>query len=345
MSTIAPDNASITYSPYTWHVTAARAKTIDAGAYISIAFTGSTAGLAALFTLTGTSTLPVIEYRVDHGPWTMATLAASVPLTAPATVVGPKHVVDIRVNSTGGATDRWTTQNSAVQFAGLTATGTITPFLQQRPSKRIFALGDSLLEGVATNGVTAAAPATPHNAVSGWGYPLAELLGAEVGISGFGGVGLTKPGPDGVPAFGTIWDKLWDGAARDFTSAPDLIVNNVGTNDGTNVTALATALLDAQLAATPTSTRIALVQTWNNIQTANLQAAIPLCSDPARVTWINTAGWFDTADSHDGIHPYGYSNLTNLAPRLANALRPLLGDTVTSTGAEFIWNGTVWESI
>lgn len=339
MSTILANDANAQYSPYTWDVTASRARTINSGAYLRIAFTGDVAGLAATFDLTGlTSPYAVIDWRLDDGPWTVTRLAASVPLTPPASSKWGKHFLEIRVQALGAGTARWTTASNGVNFTGLTATGTITTFAMPTRARRIFAIGDSLAQGVLANGSPETLPSAVNNAVMGWAYPLGALLGAEMGVCGFGGVGITTAGDDAVPKFGTIWSQLWDGKARDFTQAPDLIVTVPGTNDGAGggtVTTETTTWLNAMLAATPSTTKIALVENWKGIASAGIQAGIAGCTNPGRVTWVDTTGWWSDTDAPDAYHPWGYSNLTNLAPRLANSLE------VISAGQR-IWNGTAW---
>lgn len=345
MSTIPANDANLAYSPYTWQVNSTRAKTINAGAYLTAVFSGSTDGLAATFDLTGLgSPYAVIEWRVDGGPWTIARIAASVAMSPPATVNWSTHIVEIRVDAIGSGSLRWASQTTAVIFTGITATGAITAQPAPARSVKILAIGDSILEGLVTNGTPAVAPAKVHNATTGWGYPLRDLLGVELGMAGFGGVGLTSTTSDAddVPVFINNWKSLWNGVARDLTTAPTLIVNHVGTNDGgTSAAALTTAtvaFLNSQLAATPSTTRIALVRNWLGVGADGIKAGIAQCAAPSRVSWIDTTGWWDSTGT-DGYHPFGHSNLTTLAPRLAAALRPLL---TISTGAQLIWNGTAW---
>lgn len=349
MSTIPADDTNIAYSPYNWHVTSARAKTINTGAYLTIAFTGDTAGLAALFDVASiTATYPTIRWRVDGGPWTVALLAASVPLTKPPFSKWPAHIVELEFVAAGDGVDRWMTQSSALLFTGLSATGPISSTLARARPRAIFNLGDSLLEGSFTNGSPGTSPSRANNAQTGWGFPLRDLLGVEIGNSGFAGVGLTKAGNYGVPDFQTIWDDLWNGQPRDFSNAPALIVTVPGTNDSAANNATTTdatvALLNAMLAGTPSTTRIALVENWLAVKSGAIQAAIALCSDPTRVSWIATAGWWDAGDSEDGVHPFGYSNVGNLSVRLADALRPLLMAGGGSSG-EMLWNGSAWVAI
>jgi lysophospholipase L1-like esterase len=325
--------ANVLWSPYNWNVGTSAAKTINPGAYFKTIFTGTACSLQ--FDMTGVLTpLPQISYRIDGtGAWITAPIAASVVLTLPsgsnstsdyATKGG--HLLEVVVKSMTETQARWSTQATAVNLTGiiLDTSATLTK-PTALPLNALF-YGDSITEGVRTLNGTATNDTDRNDAAQGWAYHAARILGAEVGIVGFGASGFTVTGSGGVPVLSTSYNLLYSGVSRSFSVAPDFIVLMEGTNDGaTDVTTAATTVLNSLLAATPASTKIVVLRPFNGTsQAARLQAAIAACSTPSRCTYVDTASWFNTTNSYDALHPYGIENLTHIAPLAANAIRPLL---------------------
>jgi lysophospholipase L1-like esterase len=101
----------------------------------------------------------------------------------------------------------------------------------------ILVYGDSITEGVLALGGSQKFDTDHNDASVVYSYVLGGLLGAEIGVIGFGYNALTHPGSGGVAPLGQAWNQLWDGVPRNFsTPKPDLIVLNEGTNDGCDVT-------------------------------------------------------------------------------------------------------------
>jgi lysophospholipase L1-like esterase len=327
---IAPNDLNILYSPYNWLVSSTAAKSINPGAYFKCLLTGSPTSITLGFDLTNISTpLPQIRYRIDNGPWVSTEVAASIVVAIPSSNTFTKHLIEVQFKSMTETVNRWNSpQNTALVFTGITvapASGVATASIRKR-KLTIAAFGDSITEGVRTLSSTASKGTDGNDSSQSWSMPLADLMGAEVGNIGFGGTGLSKSGSGNVPATGTSYNLLWAGQARSFAVVPDLIAINIGHNDTTtDTTAAGTAFLNGLLAATPSTTKIAVIQPWSGRQATNLKAAIAACSTPSRVTYIDTSGWWSTADAPDAVHPYGYVNLVDLAPRLALALRAILG--------------------
>jgi hypothetical protein len=140
---------------------------------------------------------------------------------------------------------------------------------------------------------------------------------------GFGYIGMTHNGSGNVPVTGESWNWIFEGARRVFTPVPDLIVTNLGTNDGTaNIVPQMTGLLN-NLLASCTGARIAVLRPFNGAQAANLQAAIAGCADPAAVTYVDTTGFYDPTYG-GSLHPAGPNDVDLVAPAVATALQPLL---------------------
>ncbi len=339
-ASIAPNNAAFLYSPLNWSVTGGSAVTINAGAYFKILFTGTTCVLN--FNATNMCT-PASEiwWRIDDGPLTQANVASTVTLTIPAATLGnadvPYHLLEVMVKSTTETANRWNSVGSAsgtaVIFAGLTLDAGASVLAPLAAAKAILCYGDSITEGVRTLGESAANDTDRNDAWMGWAYRLGALLGAEVAVVGFGATGLSVTGSGNVPVLGTSYSLLYAGQARPFTPPPDLIVINIGTNDGTtNTVAAMQGVLNGLISACP-GKPIAVLRPFNGSQAANLQAAIAECSNPAVCHWIDTTGFFNTSYGADSLslHPSGPNNLGLVAPQVAAALRPLLDPAGAAT--------------
>ena len=329
--TLRPDDAALLYTPYTWNLQPAAATAAAPGAGFRCLYTGSHSRLN--FNVDAmVSPASQIWWRIDNGPWTQDSLAATIACTVPpATAANPDvayHLLDVIVKSMTETQNRWNPGASTrVIFTGLTLAPGATAAAPLAAPLNLLIYGDSLTEGVRTLGETAADDTDRNDASLGWAHRLGSLLGAEVGLAGFGAQGLTTAGSGNVPALGASWNLLYAGAPRSFAPAPDLVILNIGTNDGSADTSGAmTALLNALIAACP-ATPIAVLRPFNGSQAANLQAAIAACTAPARCHDIPTAGMFAPGYGADSIalHPSGPNNIARIAPRLAAALRPLLG--------------------
>lgn len=332
---VAPNDTHFRYSPLNWTVTAAAASTINAGAYFSILFTGTTCALnfnAAHMCAPASQ----IWWRIDgpEGVWTQANVAATVTCAVPASTSGnadiPYHLLEVVVKSTTETANRWNNVGSAtgtaVIFTGLMVANGAALMAPLAAAKSILCYGDSVTEGVRTVGESAANDTDRNDAMSGWAFQLGKLLGAEVTVVGFGGTGLSAAGSGNVPALGASYNNLYLGQPRTFTPAPNLIVINIGTNDGGNNTVPAmTGVLNGLIAVCP-GVPIAVLRPFDGNQAANLQAAIAACSNPAGCHYVDTTSFFNTAYGADGqgLHPSGPNNLGLVAPQVAAVLRPLL---------------------
>lgn len=346
MVTFAPNNPGIVYSPYNWDVTAVRAKTINSGAYFKTRVDGGATALTLSFDVTNFLTIPSqIWYRIDGYTWIRAVVAASIPMTIPTDTVGwAKHTVEVVMKSSTETENRWNDpQNTAVLFTGLDATGgSPTLTAPQKRSLNVIAYGDSITEGVLTIG--SKSPQTDGNDVFGaWSWQMAESLGAEIGVIGFGATGLTKGGSGNVPQFSSSYDRQWGGASpvmRNFASpVPDAIVFMEGTNDGaTSSISQVTAACNALLALTPATTPLVWLRPFNGTtQEANIKAGIAACTTPSRCFYVDTAGWYDGAE---GLHPLGNLSKTSMGPRAAAAVRQALTSLNTTNNLYYNKNGT-----
>lgn len=326
---IAPSNVAFVYSPYNWQVLAGVATAWNPGAYFRVLFSGSSCTLN-FDVSAAVAPLSQLWWRVDNGPWTQVEVAAAIACAIPAITNNnadiPYHRLDVVVKSidSGPGVNRWVPPTpGAIRFTGLTlgnGAGVLTP---SRAALNVLVYGDSITEGIRTLGETGASPDF-SDAMFGWAYALGALLGAEVGLVGFGGTGyLTSLGQ--VPVFSSSYGLIAAGVPRVFSPAPDLVVVNHGTNDGGgNVQAAAVSALNGLLAAV--SCRVALLNPLPTSDNGYLQAAVLGCSAPSRAAFVSTAGFFVKGLGSDSIqlHPSGPNATALIAPRVAAALQRLL---------------------
>jgi hypothetical protein len=332
---VAGDDPALLYSPYNWNLGAGRATTINAGAAMRTLFSGGRCTLN-FDTANLLPPLPQIWYRIDGvGPWTQAELAASVECVIPAATLGnadiPLHLLELVVKATTETRNRWNAPSAtAIALTGLTLAAGAVVLAPQAAPLNLLVYGDSITEGVRALGEAAAADTDRNDAMQGWAFRLGALLGAEVGVVGFGGSGLSVTGSGNVPPLAASYALLSQGMARRFVPAPDMVVLNIGTNDGgANTVSGMIAVLNGIVAACPGAV-IAVIRPFNGSQAANLQAAIAGCSNPQACRYVDSTGVFDTARGSDslGLHPSAANNLGLIAPALAARLRGLLGGSL-----------------
>jgi hypothetical protein len=334
---IVPTDANIHYSPFNWDVTSVRAKTINPGAYFKVLLQASgTVGLT-FDTSADLTPLPEISYRVDGDGWTVATVASTINISLPTSSgTEPRpwgnHLIEVAVKSETETRARWVTQSTGVSFTGIVGGATVASTLIK--DLNVLAYGTSITEGVRTIDSTATNDTDRNDSTAGFAFQIGESLGADVGVVGFGGSGLTVTGSGSVPVITSTYNLLWgSGPSRSFTSPiPDVIVIEQGTNDGSTSTVAAyTSLLNSLLSATPATTVILCLRPLNGAaQASNIQAAVAACSTPSRVTYVNTAGWFSSADSSDALHPYGYAS-----PQIARLVTTQIRTAFASRGPLF----------
>lgn len=319
-----PNDVGIVYSPYNWLTNSSAAKSINPGAYFKTIFSGSSCTLN--FDVSNLSApYPRLLICVDKRTWQMAAVAATVSVTMPTGEDSNKHLLEVIYDAATETVNRWNSpQNTAVVLTGITlASGSDTLAAPTKRPINILCYGDSITEGVRTLALTGASYDLDRNSASiCWPLALGECLGAEVGVVGFGLTGINTAGSGNVPALGSSYAYLWASQARNFTPAPKYCVWLEGTNDGSSSTVTnGIAALNGMLSAMA-GTKFALVRPLNGTsQETYLQSIASGCSDPSRVAYISSSGFWSSSDSSDSLHPYGYADIASVAPAMASAIR------------------------
>lgn len=325
-----PNDAAITYSPYTWSVTALNASTLNTASSFRTLFSGSFMNVT-FDTSEMVTPASQLYWRVDNGPLTATIVQPVVSVAIPVNLTKgdvPYHTLEVFVKSMTETANRWSAgvPSTRVVFTGLVSDGELVMYIPNTVNVLIY--GDSITEGVLTLGGTAAFDTYHNDASVVYSRALGPLLGAEMGVVGFGATGLSRGGSGGVPPLGISWNQLWDGVPRVFEPKPDLIVLNEGTNDGSkNITDAMISVLKDLTAACP-GTSIAVLLPFNGAERVFLQAAV--AATPG-ATFIDTAGFYNTSYG-GGLHPTGPNDVARIAPQIAAKLRPLLARSLAARG-------------
>jgi lysophospholipase L1-like esterase len=320
---VAPNSAAILYSPYNWVVTGTSATTINSGAYFRTIFSGTS---AALLTNTVNNEAPYSELwaRVDGDAWQELTLSSGSPILPVASGLQSRnHLLEVIVKSTSETIPRWGPNSATmVTITGIQLDLGSTAEAPLSRTKHILIYGDSITEGVRTVNATAINDTDRNDVLSDYAYALANAVDAEVGIVAFGETGVTVGGSGGAPALPSSYNFVYSGAPRTFSPAPDLVIYNEGTNDSGSITPGLETVVDGIIAHAPNSKHLILVP-FNQTHISDIQSTVTAIGS-ANVSYQGTSGWFNTADSSDGMHPYGYSHLGFIAPQLFPAVEHLL---------------------
>jgi hypothetical protein len=330
--TVPMNDPAILYSPYNWAVGATQAKTINAGAYLKVIFSGTSCRLT---TDTHGDATPYSQFlvRVDGGPFQKYILSSGDPtFTLAAGRANRPHLLELVIKSTTETVDRWNRQATAVEFTGILLDAGATVRAPSRKPYNILIFGDSITEGVRVEGYVGIADDTDRNdATRDYAWLLSQELPAEVGVVGFGATGLTTGGSGNVPSLPQSYRFLWSGQARSFAPAPDVVVYNEGTNDRLPISAAFGTMIGYIQTVAPHCRQLLLCP-FNGSHASEIRAAVTHASN-SRVVYRDTAGFWEKADSSDGLHPYDYAHIGLIAPKVAALVSPLLG-AVSATGGK-----------
>lgn len=332
------NDPNLYYSPFAWLVTPKSAATINSAAYVKFLVSGTFLNFrfdASHMVTPGSQ----VYWKVDNGPMTpslvLDTVSVSFPPNNTAATV-PFHTVELLVKSSTERANRWTAAGNSTRIilTAIETDGELAPWMPSDVNVLIY--GDSITEGVLTLGGSQAFDTDHNDASVVYSHALGPLLGAEMGVIGFGYNALTHAGSGGVAPLGEAWNQLWEGVPRSFTTPkPDLIVLNEGTNDGcdttrpgcvgTNITAQLAGVLQNLLGACP-GVPIAVLLPFNGGQAVHIRAAIEAVASPD-VHFVDTTGFYQLKYG-GSLHPTGPNDVAQIAPKLARKLRPLLARSI-----------------
>jgi lysophospholipase L1-like esterase len=285
--------------------------TVNTGGTVLIRFEGANLTLHFV-TAHYTEQFPTLWLQVDEGEWRVLNPADVLKLSPTALPAGI-HTVRLVVKGFREWENRWDSPLiGSLVFRGVTLekdAKLLDP--PERPKKLVEYLGDSITEGVLV------LPTGPRENWSQenwpqysdgrrtWAYQSALSVGAEPRIVGFGRLGLTINANGGVPPAIYSFPYIYSGVPIEPLSKPDVVVINLGTNDGRAPGEVFAPLYQYYLQvirkAYPEA-RILCLRPFNGTQETAIQSAIKKVGDGG-VRYVDTTGWIEP-DQHttDGVH-------------------------------------------
>jgi len=331
VTTVPCDNPNFGLAPYVWKSTGAngdaRAEATFPGAYLKTIVKGtSTIGLVIDGTANNgcpTSSMPVIEYSIDDGPFTI------VPLTQTGTLytlpiangldATASHKFELYFRA-ASLEQRWTASIPNLRIAGISADegGTLARYAM-RPKKAI-GFGDSVTEGFAVDSKCVAGPnwMSSSNARGTWFHFVCGALDCEYGQLGSCGQGMVNTAIN-LPPLSQTWDHYDPATSRlrngRLLPEPDYVFNNMCNNDHAVTTSAYIAWVKAVRAACPHA-RIFCIVPASGYHRSEIQAVVTALNQAgdAKVYFIDiplmntlapNAGK-ETQGSYDGGHPAMY---------------------------------------
>lgn len=340
-TTIAMNNAAIVYSPYNWGQIAEGAKSVNPGANFRLLFTGNSFALKFDTSANDTTVpLPQIAVRIDGQAWQVFTVAPTITVQMPAnTTQFLHHFAEVWFKSCDLFVNRWNPQAAAIIVTGIVLDANAVVEAPVALPKNILFLGSSYVEG--TNAFYGGSDTNELDVCDArFGYPAitARDLGAEPGIAGFSGTGVSVAANVNngyTPPLTQTYNYLWSGVSRSFSPAPDLILVDGTTNDSSFTAATEQAnlqtVLSGLLGLTPSTTPIVVLETFTGDFASAAQAAVAAMNN-GRVTYQSTSGFIDTVNDFSGLHPEGPITCASLGPKIANAVRSLVYSGSSSSG-------------
>lgn len=167
---------------------------------------------------------PYFAYSIDGSAMTRQLITTP---SLPA-VTTDEHIVRVVIDGLNEHEDKWVGEKG-VPFNNVTVDsgGTVTGVLPK--NRKIMFFGDSITEGIRVLSVDA--NPSGNSATGAWPFIASEQLNSISYRVGFGATGVTKGGSGGVPKLIENIDNMTQNRKTPYYE-PDLIVVNIGTNDG-----------------------------------------------------------------------------------------------------------------
>ena len=233
-----------------WNNSAGTATTINSGGGIDFIFTGPF--LQLNFNVAGVTSgaNPEIYTRVDDQSPVRQAIAAAVVLSptiypdsygsAPRSFVGSEqHRCRVTIagiyegagDSTLGTINQWTSQAAALLFTGVSLDPIQSLLSPPNARATIEFLGDSTTASIRLLYINARSCQTQMDSTIHFPQYVADYLGLNPIVTGFGGQGVTQGGSGSVPAANAAFPYVYSGAAWSPAVAPVAVVFMQGVND------------------------------------------------------------------------------------------------------------------
>jgi lysophospholipase L1-like esterase len=294
---------------------------VNPGSYLKLGFTGRSLRLRIDTSSATRGFMPKVRWTLDDGRLTtlylkrgQKTIEIANSLSAGA------HTLAFYLAATDAYVDRWNRPVQSLKITGVEIENGATVSAPAGPiaiePRRALLFGDSITEGMWVLGDSKdSAKALEFNdATQAWPAMLAEALGTEYGICGFGGQSWVRYMNE-VPPFPASWKEYSKGRSRltdgRLLPVPDYVFVNMGTNDSADVSAAAEGWLREVLTAVGPQTRVFVIIPFGQQRAENLKKAIEKVADlrvfkldlgPKWAYGLHTYG-VAARVSYDGLHP------------------------------------------
>lgn len=293
------------------------------GSRFSLRFCGEMAVLHFNMDLMATP-VPHLWIQVDGGGMVEAPMDRWLRVRAAGE--GP-HTVTVILKSMVEAFPRWHHPlTNRVSFLGVDAEGLLALPRPRKRKKTIEFVGDSITEGVLIDEECRRFADDQENrpcqddVTATYAWLLADKLGLEPLMMGYGAVGVTRSGCGGVPKAAEAYPNCFADAPAVYAH-PDYVFIAHGTNDSAadsvTFTAGYVALLDAILTAHP-KTQVIAMSPFRGTHEADIERLVATYNERhnQHILFVNGSHWLPK----DPIHP-GRESHRLAAEKLAEALK------------------------
>jgi lysophospholipase L1-like esterase len=282
---------------------------VNPGAYVKFNFTGHTLHLEIDTHAAEAGFMPKVRWTLDDGPLqTLYVKRGQKTIEIGRHLRDGEHTVAFYLAATDAYADRWNTPVQSLKITGIEIDDGAKVLPPAGPvsleSKRVLFFGDSITEGMWVLGDSkdASKAVELNDSTQAWPMMLAEGIGAEYGICGFGGQSWVRYMKE-VPPLPLSWRDYSKGRSRLFNGklapAPDFVFVNMGTNDSTDISQAAAGWLRELRGALTAKTPVFIIIPFGQQQAANLKRAIAQVNDPRVFTLDLGPKWAY------GLHTYG----------------------------------------
>ena len=245
------------------------------------------------FVLNSALETPYFAYSIDGSPMERQLITTS---KLPA-VTTDEHIVRVVVDGLNEHEDKFNSEKG-VSFKDVTVDsgGMVIGVLPK--NKKIMFFGDSITEGIRVLSMDA----NPNGNSATGAYPFitSQNLNAVSYRVGFGASGVTRGGSGNVPPLLQNIDKMT--ASRDTPYyEPDLVVINIGTNDGASTSANFISGFNGvlnRLSVKYSGTPIFVILPFNGAKRSEITTCV---NGRTNIYLVDTKGW--NVETTDGVHP------------------------------------------
>ena len=268
------------------------------GASLRFKVSGATSVSIKVARSTASTQDPIMAVRLDGGAWSYVPISmtgVATYLLASGLSADAAYTFEVAVSGSHEADPRWRRDCGLNVIKILAGAGKVAPWADTRPA--IIFIGDSIVEGICAKG----APSLPSNSCGEkvFGRLIAEALGMQPIINGFGGTGLAVAGSGGFPDTPTsVFNYQHDRPVRQEHVQAAYI--QIGTNDTVAASTWQALLvtLVCRIKQRYPGVVVFLARPFNGKYEAQVIAAATATGS----TYLDTTGMTVAADFTDGTH-------------------------------------------